>query len=30
MILGTELSSYEEFHCRTAQISEANKLYQAK
>ena len=30
MILGTEISSYEEFHCKTTQISEENELYQAK
>ena len=29
-IFGTEISSYEEFHCKTTQISEKNELYQAK
>ena len=30
MTLGTEISSYEEFHGKFTQISEENKLYQAK
>ena len=30
MILGTEISSYEEFHCKTTHIPEENELYQAK
>ena len=30
MILGTEILSYEESHGKTTQISEENKLYQAK
>ena len=30
MILGKKILSYEEFHCKTVQISEENKLYQAK
>ena len=29
-ILGTEILSYEEFHCQTTQISEENELYLAK
>ena len=29
-MLGTEISSYEEFHCETTQVSEESKLYQAK
>ena len=29
-LLGTEISSYEEFHCKNTQISEENELYQAK
>ena len=29
-ILGTETLSYEEFHCKTTQISEENELYPAK
>ena len=29
-ILGTEISSYEDFHCKTTQISEENELHQAK
>ena len=29
-MLGTEIMSYEEFHCKTTQISEGNELYQAK
>ena len=28
--LGTKISSYEEFHCKTTQISEGNELYPAK
>ena len=27
-MLGTEMSSYEEFQCKTTQISEENYLYQ--
>ena len=30
MILGTEVLSYEKFHCKTMQISEENELYPAK
>ena len=30
MILGTEILSSEEFHCKTTQISEENELYPAK
>ena len=30
MTLGTEISSYEEFHGKFTQISEEKKLYQAK
>ena len=29
-ILGTEISSYEEFHCKTKEISEEKELYLAK
>ena len=29
-ILGTEILSYKEFHCKTMQISEENKLDPAK
>ena len=29
-ILGTEILRYDDFHCKTAQISEENKLYPAK
>ena len=29
-ILGIEILSYEEFHCKTTQISEKNELYPAK
>ena len=28
--MGTEILSYEEFHCKTMQISEENELYLAK
>ena len=30
MILGTEISSYVEFRCKTTQISEENELHQTK
>ena len=30
MILGTEVSSYEELNCKPKQISEVNNLYLAK
>ena len=30
MILGTEILSYEELHCKTTQISEENELYPEK
>ena len=30
MMLGTEMLSYEEFHCKNTQISEENGLYPAK
>ena len=29
-IFGTEILSYEEFHCKNMQISEENELYPAK
>ena len=29
-MLGTEILSHEEFHCKTTQISEENELYPAK
>ena len=29
-ILGIEILSYEEFHCKTMQISEESELYPAK
>ena len=29
-ILSTEILSYEEFHCKTTQISEENELFPAK
>ena len=29
-ILGTEILSYKDFHCKTTQISEENELYPAK
>ena len=29
-ILGTEILSYEEFHCKTIQISEETELHPAK
>ena len=28
-MLGTEIWSYEEFHCKTTQISEENELHPA-
>ena len=30
LVLGTEISSHEEFHCKTMQISVENELYEAK
>ena len=30
MISSTEILSYEEFHCKTMEISEENKLYPPK
>ena len=30
MILGTGILNYEEFHCKTMQISKENELYQSK
>ena len=29
-IIGTKILSYEEFHCKTTQISEENELYPVK
>ena len=29
-LLGTEILSYKEFHCKTTQISEENELFPSK